>query len=104
MYCNSEEYTQLTYLGNILLIQELIRIIRTRCPRTRYTFLDGEDLEDYIKDAQAIVNQYSSMFKSISIQYMADEAYESNNIFYATIVVQFRNFIQEEYFKVIAIS
>ena len=104
MYCNSEEYTQLTYLGNILLIQELIRIIRTRCPRTRYTFLDGEDLEDYIKDAQAVVNQYASMFKSITIQYMADEAYESNNIFYATIVVQFRNFIQEEYFKVIAIS
>ena len=104
MYCNSEEYTQLTYLNNILLIQELIRIIRTRCPRTRYTFLDGEDLEDYIKDAQSVVNQYASMFKSISIQYMADEAYESNNIFYATIVVQFRNFVQEEYFKVIAIS
>jgi hypothetical protein len=35
---------------------------------------------------------------------MADEAYESNNIFYATIVVRFRNFIQEEYFKIIAIN
>lgn len=104
MYCNSEEYTQLTYLSNVLLIQEVIRAIRTRCPRTRYTFLDGTDLEEYIKDANAVINQYASMFRSITIRYMADEAYESNNIFYATIVVQFRNFITEEYFRVIAIS
>ena len=85
-------------------IQEIIRIIRSRCPRTRYTFLDGEDLEKYINDAEEIINQYSANFRSISIQYMADEKYEANNIFYATIVVQFRNFIQEEYFKIIAIS
>jgi len=104
MYCNAEEYTQLTYLSNIMLVQDLIRAIRTRCPRTRYTFLDGDDLEEYIRDAQYIVNQYSTMFKSVSIRYMADEAYESNNIFYATIIVQFRNFVQEEYFRVIAIS
>ena len=104
MYCNAEEYTQLTYLSNVLLIQEIIRAIRTRCPRTRYTFLDGTDLEEYIKDATTVINRYASMFRSISIQYMADEAYESNNIFYATIVVQFRNFITEEYFRVIAIS
>ena len=44
------------------------------------------------------------MFKSISIKYMADEYYESNNIFYAVLNVQFRNFIQEEYFRIIAIS
>jgi hypothetical protein len=104
MYTNSEDYTQLSYLHNIMAIQEIIRIIRSRCPRTRYTFLDGEDLEKYINDAEEIINQYSTNFKSITIQYMADEAYESNNIFYATIVVQFRNFIQEEYFKIIAIS
>ena len=104
MYVHSDEYTQLSYLHNIMAIQEIIRIIRSRCPRTRYTFLDGEDLEKYIRDAEEIINQYSTNFKSISIQYMADEAYESNNIFYATIVVQFRNFIQEEYFKIVAIS
>ena len=104
MYCNSEDYTQLSYLHNIMLVQEIIRTIRSRCPRTRYTFLDGEDLERYIEDAQYVINEYNSFFRSITIQYMADEAYESNNIFYATIVVRFRNFIQEEYFKIIAIN
>jgi hypothetical protein len=35
---------------------------------------------------------------------MEDEKYEANNIFYAAIKVTFKNFIQEEYFKVIALS
>ena len=104
MYMNNDEYTQLSYLHNIMAVQEIIKVIRTRCPRTRYTFLDGDDLEEYIADAEAVIKQYSTNFKSISIQYMADERYESNNIFYATIVVRFKNFIQEEYFKIIAIS
>ena len=104
MYTNNDEYTQLSYLHNILAVQEVIKAIRSRCPRTRYTFLDGEDLEEYLTDAEAVVKQYATNFRSISIQYMADEKYEANNIFYATIVVQFRNFIQEEYFKIIAIS
>lgn len=104
MYTNSSNYSQLSYLHNIMAIQEIIKIIRTRCPRTRYTFMDGNDLERYINDASAIVNQYNTAFKSISIQYMADEKYEQNNIFYATIKVQFKNFVNEEYFKVIAIS
>lgn len=104
MYTNSDEYTQLSYLHNILAIQEVIKAIRARCPRTRYTFLDGEDLEEYLADAEAVIRQYSTNFRNIYIQYMADEKYEANNIFYATIVVQFRNFIQEEYFKIIAIS
>ena len=81
MYCNSEDYTQLSYLHNIMLVQEIIRTIRSRCPRTRYTFLDGEDLERYIEDAQYVINEYNSFFRSITIQYMADEAYESNNIY-----------------------
>ena len=104
MYTNQAEYTQLSFIHNIMGVQEVIKAIRTRCPYTRYTFLDGDDLEEYIEDATKVINQYSTNFKSISIQYMADEAYEANNIFYATIRVQFHNFVQEEYFKVIAIS
>ena len=104
MYVNDTDYTQLSYLHNIMAVQEIIKVVRTRCPRTRYTFLDGDDLETYISDVQAIINEYSTNFKSISCEYMADEAYEQNNIFYAVIKVQFKNFIQEEYFKIIAIS
>ena len=102
MYTNDDEYTQLSFLHNVMAVQEIIKLIRTNCPRTRYTFLDGDDLESYIEDAKAIIKQFSTNFKSIDMVYMADEKYEQNNIFYATIKVQFKNFVQEEYFKVIA--
>lgn len=104
MYTNSTNYTQLSYLHNIMAIQEIVKLIRTRCPKTRYTFLDGDDLESYIEDCRAVINEYKTNFKSIDVTYMADERYESNNIFYAVIQVQFKNFIQEEYFKIIAIN
>lgn len=104
MWTNDDEYTQLSYLHNVMAIQEIIKIIRTRCPKTRYTFLDGDDLEEYLSDATSIIKEYKNNFKSISMTYMADEKYESNNIFYAVIKVQFHNFVNEEIFKVIAID
>jgi hypothetical protein len=104
MYVNDNNYTQLSYLHNIMGVQEIIKLIRTRCPRTRYTFLDGDDLETYIADVQTVIKEYATNFRSIDCEYMADEAYEQNNIFYAVLKVQFKNFIQEEYFKIIAIS
>ena len=103
-YNTQDDYTQLSFIQNIMLVQAIVKEIRSRCPRTRYTFLDGEDLETYLDDVKTIIDNYKSMFKSIEITYMADEQYESNNIFYAVIVVQFRNFVQEEYFRVLAIN
>lgn len=104
MYTNDDEYTQLSFLHNIMGVQEVIKAIRTNCPRIRYTFLDGDDLETYIDDVKAVIKEYNTNFKSIDVEYMADEKYESNNIFYAVLKVQFKNFVQEEYFKIIAIS
>lgn len=104
MWTNDDSYTQLSFLHNVMAVQEIIKIIRTRCPKTRYTFLDGDDLEEYLSDANSIIKEYKNNFKSIKLTYMADEKYESNNIFYATITVVFHNFINEEYFKVICID
>jgi hypothetical protein len=66
--------------------------------------MDGTDLQRYLDDTISIINNYNSFFKSISIKYMADADYESQNIFYAVLTVQFRNFVQEEYFRIFAIS
>lgn len=104
MYNGNEDYTQLNFVHNMLAIQEVIKAVRSNCPKVRYTFLDGDDLQRYIEDARAVLNRFATNFKSIDIEYAADEVYEANNIFYAVITVQFHNFIQEEYFKVIAIN
>lgn len=104
MYNNAEEYTQLTYIHNVLATQEVIKAIRSRCPLTRYTPLSSKSLEDYITDAEAVIKQFATNFESISIKYLADEQYEANNIFYAALTVRYRNFIQEEVYNVYAIS
>ena len=64
----------------------------------------SEVIADYLTDTNNIVKEYRNNFESISMTYMADEKYEANNIFYAVIKVQFRHFINEEFFKVIAID
>lgn len=104
VYVNTTTYTQLSYIQNVMLVQAIIKEIREYCPKQRYTFIDNSDLQDYLDDANRIVNNYSSLFDSIEFQYMADPNYESNNIFYAIIKCRFHNFIQEEYFKVIALA
>ena len=104
MYTNDDEYSQLSFLHNILSIQEVVKALRTRCPKIRYTFIDGSDLDKYIDDCNEVLNNYQSFFKSLEMTYMQDEKYEQNNIFYAAIKVTFKRFVQEEYFKVVALS
>ena len=104
MYVNQSQYTQLSFLHNIIAIQGIIKKIREACPRSRYTFLNSGDLQNYINDVSALLNEYATYFDKISVQYMADEQYEENNIFYATLTVKCKNFIQEEYFRIIAIN
>ena len=104
MYINYKDFTHLSFLHNIMGIQEVIKQLRTRCPKVRYVFLDTKDLKRYIDECNAVLNQYSTFFNELTMEYAADERYENNNIFYAIIRVRFKNFIQEEQFRVIAIS
>ena len=104
MYINYKDFTHLSFLHNIMGIQEVIKQLRTRCPKVRYVFLDTTDLKRYIDECNAVLNQYSTFFNELTMEYAADERYENNNIFYAIIRVRFKNFIQEEQFRVIAIS
>ena len=104
-YTSQEEYTQLSWINNVLGVQELIKAIRALCPKIRYTFLDGEDLSKYKKDVQnTVIDKYADRFQSCTIEYVSDALYDSNKVIYAVIKVQFRNFIQTEIFKIIALQ
>lgn len=103
-YNSQDKHSQFSYINNILAIQEVIHAIRERCPKIRYRFIDGDDLEKYKEDVQAIINRYSGNFKSITLEYIGDPNYVANKIFYAAIKVQFRDFAQSEYFKIYALS
>ena len=104
LYTSQDKYTQLSFINNVLAVQEVIKEIRRRCPAIRYSFIDGDDLEKYRAEVEEIIAPYTSNFKSLTITYMQDAYYTRNKIFYATLAVQFRDFVQTEYFKIVALS
>ena len=104
LYTSQDKYTQLSFINNVLAVQEVIKEIRRRCPAIRYSFIDGDDLEKYRAEVEEIIAPYTSNFKSLTITYMQDAFYTRNKIFYATLAVQFRDFVQTEYFKIVALS
>lgn len=102
-YNNQVAFSQFSYGNNILGIQKIIKDIRSACPSTRYSWLDGQDLDNYKNDVNKILEQYQDKYQSLTFEYIEDTTYVSNKIFYGAIKVQFRNFVQTEYFKVIAL-
>ena len=104
-YTSQTEYTQLSWVNNVLAVQQVIKAIRVLCPKIRYSFLDGEDLANYKRDVnELIIDKYSSLFKEFKIEYVENSQYDSNKIIYAILKVKFRNFIQTEIFKIIALQ
>ena len=104
-YTSQTEYTQLSWINNVLAVQQVIKAIRVLCPKIRYSFLDGEDLQNYKRDVnELIIDKYSSLFKTFTIEYVENNQYDSNKIIYAILKVTFRNFIQTEIFKIIALQ
>ena len=104
-YTSQKRYTQLSWINNVLAVQEIIKAIRALCPKIRYSFTDGDDLVQYKRDIQTVViNKYASRFKSCTIEYASNAVYDSNKLIYAVIKVKFRNFVQTEIFKITALQ
>ena len=103
-YTTYEKFSQFSYLNNILGIQEAIRAVRTRCPLIRYSFISGGDFDAYQADVNAVLSNYTNNFVSLELEYLGDDTYVANKIFYAAIKVRFKDFVQTEWFKVIALG
>lgn len=98
-----ERDTELSFAHNILAIQEVMRAIRNRCPKIRYSFTSGDDLKIYQDDVNAVIKKYAGNFSGIQMEYMADAAMIEEKIYYAVIRVVFKNFVNAEKFKLIAL-
>ena len=94
----------MSYINNVMGIQEVVKAIRTRCPAIRYTFIDGEDLERYKADVEEVIAPFQSNFKQLTLDFVSDATYSANKIFYAALKVVYNDFVQTEWFKVTALS
>ena len=103
-YTTQEEYSGFSFINNTLAVQQIIKAIRTHCPKARYSFMEEDDLTKYEEDVKVILDKYSSNFTQLDMEYMADPIYEQNMIFYAVLTVQFKKFVQAEVFRIIAIN
>lgn len=103
LYTSQEDYSQLSFLNNVLAAQEVIKAVRSRCPKIRYSFIDGNDLEKYKADVQNVINKFINNFASIKLEYITDSTMIANKVFYAALKISFRDFVQSEYFKLIAL-
>ena len=105
LYTSQDKDTELSFLNNVIAIQEVIKGIRSRCPIIRYSYMDNtENLENYKKDVQDVLDNYSINFAKLEMVYLEDKTMIDNKVFYAAIQCSFKNFIQKEYFKIYPIE
>lgn len=102
-FTSDEVDSDFSFINNILLIQDLIRLIRVYCPKRRYTFKTGDDYVAYKKDVDNLLNSKKSAFESVTVEFMADEEQRDDHGVYAALSVKCKDFIDKEYFKIIAI-
>lgn len=104
LYTSQEKYTQWSFVNNVMGIQDVVRAIRRRCPAIRYTFIEGEDLEKYKAEVEEVIAPFRSNFLKLEFEYTQDATYAANKIFYAVLNVGYKDFIQTEWFKIIALD
>lgn len=103
LYTTQEEYTQLSFINNVLAIQEVARAVRSSCPKFRYTFTSGIDFSQYASEVSSVLSNYRNNFAELSFQYQQSAVHASQKIFYATIKFRFNNWAQTEIFDLYAL-
>ena len=100
---SQDPYSQLSYINNILAVQQIIHRVREVCPINRYTFITSDDLETYKKAVNNAIMQYKENFDTLEFVYVADPIMKANKIFNASIKVSFKDFVETEIFKIYAL-
>lgn len=99
-YTANEEHTQLSYLNNVLAVEEVIRAVRIACPKHRFTFVTNNDFSSYAEAVNNVLKGFRSIFAELRFEYTVDPLKASQKIFNAGIYVRFNNWAQTEYFDI----
>ena len=103
-YTSQATLSQLSFLNNVIAIQEVMRAVRRACPANRFSLSNGSDLTTYAKNVQTVLDQYSSRFDVLQFEYTANSLMAQQKIFYASIRFAFLNWAQAEIFDLYAIN
>jgi hypothetical protein len=103
-YTSQDKNTQLSFANNVLAIQEVARVVRTACPRNRFSLITGSDMSEYATAVTRVLEGYNSYFETLEFQYTQDPLRSIQKIFYASINFSFNNWAQTEIFDLYALA
>ena len=103
-YTSQKMNTQLSFINNVLAIQEVARVVRTVCPRNRFRLITGSDMSEYANAVSRVLQGYQSYFEVLEFTYTEDPLRSIQKIFYASINFSFNNWAQTEIFDLYALS
>jgi hypothetical protein len=103
-YTSQTAYTQLSYGNNVLAIQQVLRAVRTSCPKQRYSLASSNDLSAYATAVNNVLAEFKNNFDILRFTYTSDALKASQKIFYASIEFAFLNWSQTEIFDIYAIN
>lgn len=103
-YTSQNQLTQLSFINNVIAIQEIVKDVRTKCPSFRYSFISTNDLSTYKKEVTEIISKYSDWFESLEFVYVQDEIMKANKIFEASLRVKHKDFVQSEILNIYTIG
>ena len=104
LYTAQDEYTQLSYINNVLAIQEVMRAVRTACPKNRFKFTSANDFSDYAEAVNEVLEYFKNNFETLNFVYLEDPTKEAQKIYYAAIEFTFNNWAQSEIFDLYALN
>ena len=104
LYTSQDAYTQLSYINNVLAIQEVARAVRSACPKNRFKFTTNNDFSDYAEAVEDVLENFKNNFDTLKFTYLEDPTKESQKIYYAAIEFSFNNWVQSEIFDLYALN
>ena len=102
-WCSLDYYSQLSYVNNVMAVQEVIRAVRTSCPRERFKFITGTDFTDYADAVNKVLDGYRGNFTELRFEYTQNKLDAAQKIFRASIYVRFGNWVNAERFTIYAL-
>lgn len=104
LYSDQQEFSQLSFINNVLGIQSVLRTVRDLCPKKRYTFIDNGDFSEYSDDVNKVLKNFKDCFDYLKFAYYKDSDYVHHKIFYGAIEFAFKDWAQTELFDVYVIG
>ena len=97
LWTSQEDYTQLSFVNNVMAVQRVIKALRVHFPSIRYQFItSSEDLQAYTTNINEFLSSYTNMFAELRFEYIQDSVAAANKIYRAALYFRFNDFAQGE--------